>query len=86
MTFNISNEGERVHELVVFKTDLAEDALPVTADEVDEATLDLIDEVEDIEPGASSDLTVTLEAGSYVVICNVTGHYTQGMHASFTVS
>jgi len=29
---------------------------------------------------------VTLDAGSYVLICNLPGHYRQGMHSSFTVS
>jgi len=88
VTFNISNQGEKVHEFVVFKTDLAEDALPVTADEVDEDSPDLtlVDEKEDIAPGDSTDLTVDLDAGSYVVICNITGHYEKGMHAAFTVS
>ncbi len=88
MTFSISNEGEQIHELVIFQTDLAEDALPMTGDEVDEAGegLTLVDEVEDVEPGASADLTVTLDAGNYVALCNVTGHYADGMYTSFTVS
>jgi uncharacterized cupredoxin-like copper-binding protein len=29
---------------------------------------------------------VNLDAGSYVFICNLPGHYQQGMHASFTAS
>jgi uncharacterized cupredoxin-like copper-binding protein len=29
---------------------------------------------------------VNLDAGSYVFICNLPGHYAQGMHASFSVS
>ena len=29
---------------------------------------------------------MTLDAGSYVFICNLPGHYAQGMHTSFTAS
>lgn len=89
VTFRISNQDpDMVHEFVVFKTDLAEDALPVTADQVNEDSPDLtlVGEKEDIAPGDSADLTVDLDAGNYVVICNITGHYSKGMHASFTVS
>ena len=89
VTFDVTNEAEQPHEFVVFKTDLAEDALPVDADgNVDEEGdgVELVDELEDIAPGDNPSLTVTLDAASYVVICNLPGHYKQGMHTSFTVS
>ena len=85
-TFDITNDGPSTHEFVVFKTDLAEDALPVDGSTVDEANLDLVDEAEDIAPGVGTSLTVDLEPGSYVVICNVEGHYAAGMHAALTVT
>jgi uncharacterized cupredoxin-like copper-binding protein len=95
VTFSIQNDGPSAHEFVVFKTDLAPDALPTVEDEnglelVDEegagASLELVDEAEDIAPDSSTDLTVTLDAGSYVIICNIPSHYQQGMHASFTAN
>ncbi len=85
-TFDITNDGPSTHEFVVFKTDLAEDALPVDGSTVTEENLDLVDEVEDIAPGAGTSLTVDLEPGSYVVICNIEGHYTAGMYAALTVT
>jgi uncharacterized cupredoxin-like copper-binding protein len=87
VTFEIQNDGPSEHEFVVFQTDLAEDALP-TDDEgtVEEGgDLEPVDEVEEIADGDSADLTVDLEAGSYVIICNVPTHYGEGMHTSFTV-
>jgi uncharacterized cupredoxin-like copper-binding protein len=86
VTFDISNDGPSTHELVVLKTDLAEDALPVDGSTVTEEGLDLVDEVEDIAPGLGTSLTVDLEPGSYVVICNIEGHYGAGMHAALTVT
>ena len=85
-TFDITNDGPSTHEFVVFTTDLAEDALPVDGSTVAEGDLDLVDEAEDIAPGVSTSLTVDLEPGTYVVICNVEGHYTAGMHAALTVT
>ena len=89
VTFDVTNEAEQPHEFVVFKTDLAEDQLP-TDDEgnVDEEGdgVELVDELEDIAPGDEPSLTVDLDAANYVIICNLPGHYKQGMHASFTVS
>jgi uncharacterized cupredoxin-like copper-binding protein len=87
VTFKVQNDGPSVHEFVVFQTDLAEDALP-TDDEGNVAEGDEfapVDEIEDIEDGASPELTVDLEAGPYVIICNVPLHYGEGMHTSFTV-
>lgn len=88
VTFNVTNDAGQVHEFVVVKTDLAEDALPLVEGDVDEESTEIspVDEIEDIEPGTSPSLAVTLEAGSYVALCNLPGHYGQGMHASFTVA
>jgi uncharacterized cupredoxin-like copper-binding protein len=96
VTFNIKNNGPSVHEFVVFKTDLAPDALPTTTADngatiVDEEGqgVQAIDEKEDIPVGSSTSLTVNLAPGKYVLICNIEtdgGHYKQGMHVGFTVS
>jgi uncharacterized cupredoxin-like copper-binding protein len=92
VTFELTNSGIVVHEFVVFKTDLAADKLPLAADgaTVDEAgagaSLTLVDEVEDIEVGATASLAVDLPAGHYVAICNVPAHYTSGMQTEFTTN
>ena len=89
ITFDVHNEGPSVHEFVVFETDLAPDALPTNADgtvnEEGEGVTH-IDEIEDIPVGEEQDLEVDLEAGNYVLICNLPGHYKSGMHTGFTVS
>lgn len=88
VTFKVHNDGPSLHEFVVFETDLAADELP-TDDSGDVAESDEfapVDEIEDIEDGASPSLTVDLTKGSYVVICNVPAHYRQGMRAAFSVT
>jgi uncharacterized cupredoxin-like copper-binding protein len=87
-SFEVDNEGPSTHEFVVFATDLAPDALPVGADgNVDEEGdgVTHIDEIEDIGSGCQASLTVDLDAGNYVLICNLPGHYAAGMHAPLKV-
>src|SRR4029453_625430 len=89
VTFDVTNDADQTHEFVVFQTDLAPDQLPTDdGGDVDEAGegVELVDEIEDIEGGSTQSLTVNLDTGSYVLICNLPGHYAQGMHTGFTVS
>jgi uncharacterized cupredoxin-like copper-binding protein len=87
-TFNVDNSGPSTHELVVFATDLAPEDLPLGDDgDVDEEGQGLthVDEVEDIGAGCQASLTLDLDAGNYVLICNLPGHYAAGMRAEFKV-
>ena len=36
------------------------------------------------EPGESAEFSAELEAGNYVMICKLPGHYQKGMYASLT--
>jgi len=95
VTFEATNEGpDDVHEFVIFRTDLAPDQLPVDEnDAVDEEGegLELVDEIEDIPVGETQSVTVELESGNYVLICNIwdedeqEAHYQEGMRVAFTV-
>lgn len=104
VAFEISNAGEETHEFVVIRTDLGLLELP-TADDgsVDEEgaeDLEVVGEAEDIAAGASETLTLDLEAGHYVLICNIVeeememeegemehdpSHFQSGMRTEFTV-
>ncbi len=97
ITFRATNAGGEVHELVVVKADQVPDALPTEANgsylENGPGT-ELVDEIEDISAGESAELTLELEPGSYVLLCNIVeveddgeveSHYAMGMFAGFTV-
>jgi len=88
ITFNITNEAtELEHEFVVVKSDLAAADQPTDEEGiVPEDQIDLIDEQEALFPGDSGELTLDLEPGHYVLMCNLPGHYTEGMYADFTVN
>jgi uncharacterized cupredoxin-like copper-binding protein len=96
ITFDVTNDGpEDVHEFVVIKTDLDVAELPTDADGVvDEAGggMEVIDEIEDLPVGETQSLTVELDAGDYVLICNIwdegegEAHYQMGMRTPFSVT
>lgn len=88
VTFSITNAGTVVHEFAVLKTDLAADKLPANPDPAKAGKVledGNVGEVEDIELKAKKDLSLDLQPGQYVLICNVVGHYGLGMHVAFTV-
>lgn len=95
VTFEATNEGpEDVHELVVIRTDLAPDALPTDDNgAVDEAGegIEVIGEIEEFPVGETESATFDLDAGAYVLICNIydededEAHYAVGMRTAFTV-
>ena len=97
VSFEVTNDGPNdIHEFVVIRTDLAVDALPTDADGAvleNGEGIEVIDEIEDMAVGSSETLALDLEAGSYVLICNLVAeedgvseaHYAMGMRAAFTV-
>ncbi len=85
IAFIARNVGAISHELVVIRTDLAPDALPVEGGEVTEGELDVAAKVDEFAAGTCEQVSVTLEPGSYVLICNIPGHYQLDMRAAFTV-
>lgn len=95
-TFDATNEGpDDIHEFVVFKTDLALTDLPTDENGAvieDGEGVELIGEIEDVEVGDTKSVTLPLDAGSYVFICNIwdpaeqEAHYQEGMRTAFTVS
>lgn len=87
VTFNAINEGTIPHNLRVAKTDLAPDALPVDEGTimVDEEQVNVLASSRDLNVGEAEEMIVALQPGSYVLFCNVAGHYAAGLFTGFTV-
>jgi len=85
----ITNSGAAVHELEVFSVPAGVDAgaIPVSNSvaDTDSVGMTVVDEVEDVAPSTSTNLTVNLQPGTYAFICNLPTHYGLGMHTVVTV-
>ncbi|MGZ5214560.1 MAG: cupredoxin domain-containing protein [Actinomycetota bacterium] len=88
VTFTIENVGATEHEMVVIRTDVAIADMAVEGHETNEEAPGMtpIGEVEDVQPGESTDLVLTLESGRYVFLCNLPKHFERGMVTEFEVA
>lgn len=85
--FTLNNLGSVPHNLVVVRTDLAADALPVDIfGVVVESTLDIQGRIAQFTTAnGPQTLSLDLSAGSYVLYCSVGLHYSEGMNIAFEV-
>lgn len=90
ISFMAHNQGTGPHELVVVKTSLAADRLPVGTDGkvIEGGPVEVVGEIEpeELSPTMVATKTFSLAAGDYVLVCNIENHYSQGMRTVFTVT
>lgn len=88
VTFDVSNDAKGfVHEMIVAKAPADGKPLPYDANEdgVNEDAAGALGEVSELKPGEAGSVTLTLDPGTYVLFCNVKGHYMAGMWTTITV-
>ncbi len=88
VSFVLLNPEKVSHELDIVKTDFAANGLPKKKNgQFDERAkgVKVVKEAVKIKGGATKNFTVTLSAGSYVLVDNLPGHYGQGEAVAFTV-
>lgn len=86
VTFEVHNEGDTVHEVVLIRTDLGAADLPVQGIVDEEAAGDVLGRTSQFGGGEMELLSYHLESGAYALICNIPGHYQQGMYAQLVVN
>ena len=89
-TIGYIDNGSVPHEIVIFKTALPANQLPLRANgDVNEDSpllTNVADSGDALKPGgAKSFSTATLAPGHYVAVCNLPGHYRLGMRLTVTV-
>ena len=85
----ITNAGVTPHELLVFKSDLKPAAYPTdAAGDIKEegAGVKLVSDGDNIDPAGTQARSVDLAPGKYLFVCNIPGHFKQGMFTIVTVA
>jgi uncharacterized cupredoxin-like copper-binding protein len=82
VTFVVRNTGTVEHELVIVRW--TGEKLPIAKWKVDESTIK-VGEVPELAPGKTGRVTLSLKPGTYLMICNIPGHYQLGMSRKLTV-
>ena len=89
VTFQVVNDSkDMIHEMVLTPIADAATLMPYDADlqRVDEDAAGDLGEVADLDTGQSGALTLTLTPGTYILYCNIPGHYAAGMWTLLTVT
>jgi uncharacterized cupredoxin-like copper-binding protein len=85
----ITNAGTVPHELLVFKSNLKPSAYPTDpAGDIKEegAGVKLVSDGDNIDPAGTQTRSIDLAPGKYLFVCNIPGHFKQGMFTVVTVA
>jgi uncharacterized cupredoxin-like copper-binding protein len=88
VSFTMTNDGTIQHEFLVVKTDIPDGEIPLgTNNRFDEKLegISVVDEIPEWAAGETKTLSLDLTPGNYQLLCNIEGHYKNGMHTTFTV-
>jgi uncharacterized cupredoxin-like copper-binding protein len=98
ITFNATNNGPMdPHELVIVKTDIPAAELPTREDgafDEEAEGVEVMGEIEEFDVGLTQSITLDLEPGKYVLLCNLVeeedgemeAHYQMGMWVEVEVT
>lgn len=89
VTFAIANFGTIPHEFIVVKTNFPVGEIPLGKNnrfDEDGEGVEAVDEIAEFEVDTSHVLKVMLEPGAYQLLCNIAGHYKNGMYVGLAVS
>ena len=89
VTFAVTNDSKDIiHEMILSPLKPNATELPYLPDEyrIDEEKAEHLGEVSELDPGKKGSLTVDLVAGTYIIYCNIPGHFIDGMWTTLTVT
>ncbi len=89
VTFKVINDSQEFyHSMVISRVEDPAKELPYLLDKmmVDEDAAGRIAQVSELKPHASGAVTVEMVPGTYILYCNIGGHYMMGMWTLVTVT
>jgi uncharacterized cupredoxin-like copper-binding protein len=86
VALRVHNAGKAPHEIIILKTKLDATALPMRGGRIDEkAAGKVYGAVHVPVSGDTQNAAFQLRPGTYVFLCNISGHFVAGMHTAVTV-
>ena len=85
VAFEVRNDGSMAHQLLVIKNDMPPEMLPVANGSIALSQVNVVRSLDAVAAGSTAELSFDATPGKYVLVCNVPGHYQQGMAAAFLV-
>lgn len=76
---SVRNLGAQRHELRVLKVGAGETALQTNGERVDESKYELVASLPPLDAGREGRVELVAGPGSYVLLCNLPGHYERGV-------
>ncbi|HUF52527.1 MAG TPA: hypothetical protein VMR52_01985 [Dehalococcoidia bacterium] len=97
ITFDVTNDGEREHEILIVRTDISPAELPTNDDgsfDEDASGVNVQQRIEDIDDGENTSRVYSLSPGTYILLDNIvtdvdgteTSFFAEGMWVEFTVT
>lgn len=89
VTFRVVNESQEFyHSMAISPVADPSSQLPYLIDKmmVDEEAAGTIARVKELRPHDSGSVTVDMQPGTYILFCNIAGHYVMGMWTIVTVT
>jgi uncharacterized cupredoxin-like copper-binding protein len=89
VTFDVTNLSRSlVHEMIVVAVENPNTPLPYdyNSGQIPEKQVKMLGETDELQPNAEKTITLDLKPGTYLLICNVPGHYAAGMWTPLTVT
>lgn len=89
VTFKVINESPNFYHAVTISPVAGPSReLPYLKDKmmVDEEAAGITARAKELRPGTSGSVTVDLQPGTYILYCNIAGHYAMGMWTLITVT
>lgn len=89
VTFNVENNSNAyVHEMLVVKVKDYHDGMTYDAHRVGlaEDSIKSLGEVSELTPGKTGHVTLNLQPGKYLLLCNQPGHFEEGMFTRLIIT
>ena len=89
VVFNVANHAmTEQHEMILVKLNSADQQIPLNLKKhrVEEKQLKTLGEVAELQPSDTGSLKAKLKPGTYMLLCNIKGHYEAGMWTKLTVT